>query len=277
MTLTNYAISTARSLWYRASEPVKLRMARKANEECALCDGGPNQYHPSRYPLVSVVIPTYNRSALLLERSLKSVLSQTYWNMEVIVAAHGCTDETEQLVRAIPDRRVRLLSVPRTRTYPPTAENHWFVGPVVPINAGLAAARGAYIARNDDDDVWTADHIESLLRFCADGNHEFVSAAHATDRGIVAPYVENGVAIGGVQTWLYRSYLKTFRANPHAWRKRWARVNDTDLQDRFMKAGVRMGYLDKVVAHVLPRPGETEVGLKAYRSNPEITAKYAFR
>ena len=86
------------------------------------------------------------------------------------------------------------------------------------------------------------------------------------------PIPASTVSIGGVQTWLYRSYLKFFRYNPDCWRKSWNRVNDTDLQDRMFRAGVRMGYLDKVVAKVLPRPGETSVGLKAYledRDNKE--------
>jgi hypothetical protein len=71
--------------------------------------------------------------------------------------------------------------------------------------------------------------------------------------------------IGGTQTWLYRAYLKTFRYNINCWRKKWNRVNDTNIQDRFCKAGVRMGYIDKVVCTILPRPGENTIGLDAYK------------
>lgn len=205
-----------------------------------------------------------------MERALPSVLATTYDNIEIIVAAHGCTDGTEETIRMLKtflgDSRIRVLRVPRRQTYPPTAENHWLAGPVVPANAALQAAKGDWIARIDDDDTWTPDHLEALLDFAQAGDYEFVSAAHETHEGKVEPY-DIGVKIGGTQTWLYRSYLKFFRYNPDCWRKAWNRVNDTDLQDRMFRAGVKMGYLDKVVAKVLPRPGETDVGLKAYTND----------
>ena len=80
--------------------------------------------------------------------------------------------------------------------------------------------------------------------------------------------------IGGTQTWLYRSYLKFFKYNIDCWRKSYNRVNDTDLQDRMFKSGVRMGIVDKVVALVLPRPGEVSVGLEAYRLTEEQKNKH---
>jgi glycosyltransferase involved in cell wall biosynthesis len=218
-------------------------------------------------PLISVYIPTHNRVDLLMDRALPSVRGQTYRNLEIIVAAHGCTDDTEKVVRRIGDQRIKVIEVPRRQTYPPTAENHWLAGPVVPANAALKAASGDWIARIDDDDIWTPDHIATLLDFAQRGRWEFVSAGHETHEGKVEPYDLDGVLVGGTQTWVYRSYLRFFRYNPDCWRKDYNRVNDTDLQDRMRRAGVRMGYLDRVLAFVLPRPGETEIGLKAYQSD----------
>ena len=217
----------------------------------------------SRDPLVSVLIPTHNRIDLLLSRALPSVLSQTYPNLEIIVAAHGCTDGT--FYRAAVDTRVISLDVPRCKTYPSTAENHWLAGPVVPLNTALKRCTGEWIARIDDDDVWMPDHIERLLRFAQAGKYEFVSSAYRTHEKVVG--AEDG--IGGTQTWLYRSYLKFMKYNPDCWRKSWNRVNDMDLAERFRKAGVWTGYLDEVTAEVLPRPGEKTVGLKAYREDAE--------
>ena len=105
-----------------------------------------------------------------MDRALPSVCAQTYRNLEIIVAAHGCTDDTIARVDALKasdkafdwETRVRVLNVPRRRTYPPTAENHWLAGPVVPANAALKACRGDWIVRCDDDDVLTNDHIEVL-------------------------------------------------------------------------------------------------------------------
>lgn len=265
--MKNAIISAARAAWYRAYEPARLRYERRMlspiDEVWGWADAN---------PLISVIIPTHNRCELLTTRALPSVLNQTYRNIEVLVCAHGCTDGTADYVAP-----GSLIEVPRRPTYPPTAENHWFAGPVDPLNAGLKAARGGWIARIDDDDVWEPHHLENALRLAQRGNYEFVSAAHETHEGEVDPYVVDGVAIGGCQTWLYRSYLKFMTYNPDCWRKSWNRVNDTDLQDRMVKAGVRMGYLDEVHAKILPRPGETEIGLKAYKADPaKAEAKFAF-
>ena len=277
----NWAISTARSAYYAITEPIKLKNARLDHGDGI--DGIWNRGDP----LVSVIIPTHNRCKILMERALPSALDQTYRNIEILVCAHGCTDDTVAKVldrRAFDGRycgrpsRINLIHVPRRRTYPPTAENHWFAGPVDPLNAGLAVARGKWIARLDDDDVQTPEAIQSLLRFAQSGNHEFVSAKHSTPAGDVAPYKVNRNLIGGCQTWIYRNYLEAFRYNPDCWRKRWNKVNDTDLQQRFVNAGVRMGYLDKVVAHISPRPGEKVIGLKAYQQNrAETERKLAFK
>ena len=175
------------------------------------------------------------------------------------------------------DPRVRVLDVPRTQTYPPTAENHWLAGPVVPLNAALEAATGDWLARIDDDDEWYDDHIEHLLK--AARGFEFVSSAYRK--------VEDGVdyiiwsdhmapPIGGTQTWLWRSYLRFMKWNPDCWRKSWNRVNDTDLAERMRRAGVRIGYSPRVTAAIRPRPGE-KVGSRAYLDNAaEIEKKYAF-
>jgi glycosyltransferase involved in cell wall biosynthesis len=282
--MKNALICAARSAYYAVTEPYKLKNARLDH-----LDGVDGVWNHGD-PLVSVIIPTHNRCGLLLARALPSVLGQTYRNLEVIVAAHGCTDGTIGIVsrslryKGVPvmnDERVRLIEVPREPKYPPTAENHWFAGPVDPINAGLAAARGKWVARIDDDDVWTHDHIARLLRTAQRFNYEFISSAYTARKDGGPTYVVHGEGtpeIGGVQTWLYRGYLKFMRSNPDCWRKTWDAVNDTDLAERVRRAGVRAGYLSAVTASVLPRPGETVIGLKAYQHNRAETEKrLAFR
>ena len=272
--LTNVLICAARSAWYSTYEPWRLEWERRHIDWYYRDYGAPDAE-----PLVSVIIPTHNRVELLLTRALPSVLAQTYRNLEILVCAHGCTDRTSGRVRATADRRIRLITVKRKRRYPPSAENHWYAGPVDPINAGLKAARGKWIARIDDDDEWTPDHIEKLLRFAQSGNYEFVSSAHAShDKPYIGPYDVRGQKVGGVQTWMYRSYLRFFKANPDCWRKKWNRVNDTDLQDRMVRAGVRTDYLPIVTAIVNPRPGENVIGLKAYQQNrAETERRLAFK
>jgi glycosyltransferase involved in cell wall biosynthesis len=93
-------------------------------------------------PLVSVVIPTYNRASLVT-RAVESALAQTYAPVEVVVVDDGSTDDTRaRLGREFEgDARVRCV-------YQPNG------GPARARNAGFAEARGAYLALLDSDDRW---------------------------------------------------------------------------------------------------------------------------
>lgn len=234
----------------------------------------------SEDPLISIILPTYNREQLLFERAIQSVSGQTWKNLELIVCVHGSTDRSYDRVRdlATQDHRVVPIWVDREAYYPPTAENHWFTGPVDPLNAGLSQVRGEWIARIDDDDVWLMDHLLDLWKYAVWGNYEFVSSAHRTLDGVSHPYrMKDCTRIGGCQTWLYRSYLKFFRYDRNCYKKPWNKVNDTDLQHRMWRAGVRFGYLNRVTTIITPRPGVKKIGLAAYTENREdIERQYSF-
>src|SRR4051794_36269759 len=92
-------------------------------------------------PLVSVVIPAFNR-AFILPEALDSVLAQTFKDFELIVVDDGSTDDTEEVLRPYVERRgVRFL---------PQANQ----GPAAARNRGIEAARGKYVAFLDSDDLW---------------------------------------------------------------------------------------------------------------------------
>lgn len=275
-TLANKLISRLNSARYFIIEQVILKLLRLKYER--------NYKDRQEKPLISVYAPTYNRAEILMERAIPSVLSQTYTNFEFIIVGDCCTDKTSELVKKIKDPRIRFYNLhKRGYRYPPTAENHWLAGPVTASNKGLEMVRGKWIARIDDDDTWTEDHLESLLNFAQEGDYEFVSAQYLEekhgqrriDTGVGArdayytksdgPITGSNPLIGGTQTWLYRSYLRFMRYNLNCWRKEWNRVNDVDLSQRIFKAGARMGFLNKLVAFVLPRPGELTVGVEAYK------------
>ena len=66
---------------------------------------------------------------------------------------------------------------------------------------------------------------------------------------------------------MYASYLNFFRYNINSWRKKINRVNDSDIQERFMKVGIKICYLNKVTCVIKPRPNEKQIGIKAYLEN----------
>jgi glycosyltransferase involved in cell wall biosynthesis len=92
-------------------------------------------------PLISVILPTRNRAALL-PRSIESVLTQDYANLELIVVDDASTDATPGILAAIGDPRVRVL------------RNAQAGGAAAARNTALRAARGELLAFNDDDDLW---------------------------------------------------------------------------------------------------------------------------
>lgn len=230
----------------------------------------------STRPLITVYCPTYNRGSILINRALRTVMYQTYTNFEFIVVDDGSTDNTAELVGLIKDSRIKYIKTSRTAyRYPNKSIYHWYAGPVVAANEALTQAKGDWIARIDDDDEWTPEHLEVLLKFALERGAELVSSdieIHENDTvRRVTPYdnPNDPTGIGATQTWLYRSYLKAFKYNIHCWRKSYFRVNDTDLQYRFWRAGVRIGYLPVVTAIIKPRPDESFVGSKAYLASPE--------
>lgn len=101
-------------------------------------------------PLVSVVIPSYNRASVL-PKSVQSVLNQSYSALECIVVDDGSTDDTKQVLEQIPDPRLRYVY----------QEN---AGACAARNKGVAHARGDYIAFHDSDDTWHVDKLEKQMR-----------------------------------------------------------------------------------------------------------------
>jgi hypothetical protein len=101
-------------------------------------------------PSVSVVVPTHNRRDLL-RLTLGTVLWQEDVDLEVIVVDDGSTDGTVDEVSSIGDPRVRLHRHERPRG---VSESR---------NAGIAEARGQWLAFLDDDDLWAPRKLRSQL------------------------------------------------------------------------------------------------------------------
>jgi glycosyltransferase involved in cell wall biosynthesis len=97
-------------------------------------------------PSVSVIIPTYNRCAMLLE-CLESILSQEVPPTEVIVVDDGSTDDTLAAVGRQFGSRVILIPVAHSGL------------PSIGRNIGVARARGEYIALCDSDDYWKPEKL----------------------------------------------------------------------------------------------------------------------
>lgn len=125
-------------------------------------------------PLVSCCIATYNRGNLLIERSLKSLLNQTYENLEIIVIGDHCTDQTESLIKKIDDERLRFINLPERGCYPKRQDWRWMVAGTVPGNYALKIAKGDFITHLDDDDEHAPDRVTKLVKFIQDTKADFI-------------------------------------------------------------------------------------------------------
>ncbi len=126
-------------------------------------------------PEISIVIPAYNREALIGE-TLASVRAQTLRDYEVFVVDDGSTDDTEARVRGM-DSRFRYLRVPHS-------------GPGAARNAGLALAASRYVAFLDSDDWWgerCLEKLESALDGCPQAGFAYCDYATFDARGEIEP------------------------------------------------------------------------------------------
>jgi glycosyltransferase involved in cell wall biosynthesis len=107
----------------------------------------------SPMPLVSVIIPTFNR-ARLLERAIVSVLSQTLRDFEVLIVDDGSTDATQNLsLIRCPDPRLRGIRLPENR------------GVSAARNAGVDATTAPLLAFLDSDDEWLPTKLDKQVRW----------------------------------------------------------------------------------------------------------------
>jgi glycosyltransferase involved in cell wall biosynthesis len=114
-------------------------------------------------PLVSVVIPTYDRGELLVSRAIPSVLAQTHQNFEIVVIGDCAPEQTARLLAEIEEPRVRYLNLSFRGPYPSDPRDLWQVAGIPARNTGVGMARGSWIAPLDDDDAFHPRHIEVLL------------------------------------------------------------------------------------------------------------------
>lgn len=101
-------------------------------------------------PLVSVVIPTFNRKKMLLE-AIDSVVEQTYKNVEIIVIDDGSSDGSGEAVRSLTDSRIRYY----------WKEN---AGVSSARNYGVEVSNGKYVSFLDSDDVYERFCIEEKIK-----------------------------------------------------------------------------------------------------------------
>lgn len=102
---------------------------------------------PEELPLISIIIPSYNRSDMLM-RAINSVLNQSYSNQEIIVIDDASTDDTEKKIRAINSPKIRYQ------------KNKVNLGSQAARNAGIKTAKGQFLCFLDSDNELLPHKLE---------------------------------------------------------------------------------------------------------------------
>lgn len=207
-------------------------------------------------PLVSVVLPTFNGIATLPD-AVRSILRQTYGNLELIVVDDASTQD-------IPAALAEFSAASNLR-YIRNAKNS---GLAASLNAGIAAARGDLIARMDDDDYSLPERIIEQVRFLqARSDVDVVGAGVAFyDRDLT--YIGDHLFPGEhpeIMRFLCRGnplahpvvmFRRTFIARAGGYDASLRRMEDLDLWGR-MALTSRYANLPKVLLRHRVRPSKT--------------------
>ncbi|MGB9499906.1 MAG: glycosyltransferase [Dissulfuribacterales bacterium] len=154
-------------LYFRSSQNAEYRNHRRTMQETTLIQS----YYKTKFmlnepqiqdnPMVSIIIPTYNRPHQL-ETALKSIALQSYKNIEVVVVNDGGEDVSAVIGKFKDQLAIQYINCKQNRDRSAAR------------NTGLKNARGEYIAYLDDDDIFHTDHIETALRVLTNSDYKIV-------------------------------------------------------------------------------------------------------
>lgn len=112
------------------------------------------------HPLISIIVPTYNREAIIA-RTIKSIEKQTFYDWELIIVDDGSTDNTKNAVREyLKDERIRYYSFPN-------------MGASIARNIGIGLAKGKLVGFLDSDDIWTSGRLKLIAEEYKENRENF--------------------------------------------------------------------------------------------------------
>lgn len=115
--------------------------------------------------LISVILPVYNGENYI-EEAVRSILSQTHKNLELLIVNDGSLDGTAKIISKlqVEDKRIRVIDTPNR-------------GIISALNQGVSLASGFYIARMDADDISLDDRLEKQLAFMKRNSYHLVGGS----------------------------------------------------------------------------------------------------
>lgn len=203
-------------------------------------------------PLVTVALTVRERPELLAQRSLPSILAQTYERLQVVVVGDDATPAVQAVMRDQRDRRVSFTNL-TTRVVKEPATAQWLSAATQPRNEGYRQAAGRWTLDFDDDDALRPRAVEQLLALA---RRERAEVAY----GAVAQHAPDGTVsqLGGFPP---RAGFSFAPALAHAGLRFVARehvasvyglAGDWYRAERMLRIGVRFAYVEEPMLDYYP-------------------------
>ena len=179
--------------------------------------------------LVSIVIPTYNRSGVICQ-TIDSVLAQTYTNWELLIVDDGSTDDTPRIIGQYGDPRIQYYRI----------EHSGIIGKVR--NEGMKRTLGSLVAFLDSDDCWRNDKLMyqlSLLEQYPSASFVFSNGDEFGPRASVRPDLEE-LFVGSV--FLPIILKKRFSLFVPSWLVKREVFDSTGWLDEAMRSGSDLDF-----------------------------------
>jgi glycosyltransferase involved in cell wall biosynthesis len=193
--------------------------------------------------LISVILPVYNAERYL-KKSIKSVLDQTYYNIELIIIDDGSEDSSSSIIENFKDDRIKYYI-------------HSHQGLIAQLNFGLQEASGKYIARMDADDIGDLNRLAIQSAFLEEHpdiqlvstNYNYIDANDKIISHKIMPEnhedieymmpILNSICHAGMLTY------KDAIINAGAYSEKFVLVEDQDLFLRMISKGIKMYNIQK--------------------------------
>ncbi|MEV6394058.1 DegT/DnrJ/EryC1/StrS family aminotransferase [Streptomyces sp. NPDC051907] len=173
-------------------------------------------------PLVSVLMPCYNRPYLMTHRSIPSVLQQTYENWELVVVSDGLDNHSVRAAaEGFGDSRIRYAEIPRPDYSGLGPTGRWFIAGAAARNRAEEMADGEIIALLDDDDAFLPNHLADCVRLLTGAGADLAYGLvrlHDVNSGAETDYYHPWDAPGTLEAFLTENVLYTPTV---AYRARW--------------------------------------------------------
>ena len=193
-------------------------------------------------PKISVLMPVYNGDQFL-DKSIKSVLNQTFKNFEYIIINDGSTDGSLKIIESYRDSRIKIINYSKNR------------GITFALNNGLNVAKGDYIARQDQDDISYPDRFMLQIEYLENNDVDLIDTNFIfidENDNYLQDYEKRNFSPDETLSHLF--FYEMVHASIMCKRSLFTKYNiqyrkrpteDYDLFIRLAKAGMRAGRLDK--------------------------------